>query len=479
MSRQNSFSPAERKFITKNSISGGVIDTGIIMDNRSPMKNGAVKVWVDGSKSPMHDPDGWITVNYGLQWYGKTEEIGDNNSFETNPKSYGMNFPAIDIGTRIAFFTTKTGRSYYFCHLPDQNMQGMIPGIHYEKMDGVNEPVTEYNPNIGETAKAIFLPLSDGIKKQGLDKDMLRGFSSASPKREIPSRAFGILTSRGSQFVMDDGFIEGEIGDNWETTPIPPFDQPIVSNSLQPRQSEMIRLRTRSGAQLLISETSGHIYMINRDGTVWVELNNSGNFDVWTVNGCTFRTNGSINIRADKDINIEAGENLNMRAVAGNITQNAGNNLQYQITGTYNLSCAGVGFTTPTMDISGTVSAPFMIADKFQIGPAIAPVEPVVPEPASQPDADGGTLETIITRLLYKEPCLVHDECAEVIYTTENNNSLVVPAGSFANTNVKTQVAMQEASKTFTEIRKGGIIYCDSISGEHAEFDEKTGKRLK
>jgi len=479
MSNRNIVSKAEQEVFNRSSLENGGIETGIIMDNRSPMKNGAVKIWVDGSSSPMNNPNGWITANYALQWYGCTSSLSANNTFEENPKSYGMNFPAVDIGTRVAFFTTKSGRSFYFAHIPSINMQGMIPGIHYEKIDGNNEPVTEYNKNISEDSKAVFLPLSEGIKKQGLDKDMLRGYSSASPKREIPSRAFGILTSRGSQFVLDDGFIEGEIGDDWTNTPIPPIETPNVSNNLEKRQSEMIRLRTRSGAQILISETCGHIYMINKDGNVWVELNNTGNFDVWSLNGCTFRTNGSINMRADQDINIEAGKNINFKAVEGNITQNAGTNIMYKITGEYNISANSVGFTTPNFNISGLVTAPAMTTDKFTIGPAVAPNETIVPETSELDDAENGKLDTIITRLLYKEPCLVHDEVAEVIYTTENNNSMVVPEGSFGNTNVKSQIDIENAEKTYTEYRKNGVIYCDSISGEHAEFDEKTGKRLK
>ena len=478
MADRNSFTRKEREYYKNHSSSSGGIETGIIMDNRSPMKNGAVKIWVDGSASPKNDPSGWITANYALQWYGCTSSLSDNNSFEENPKSYGMNFPAVDIGTRVAFFTTKNGRSYYFAHIPAQNMQGMIPGIHYEKADSGNEPMTEYNRNIGEDAKAIFEPLSNGIKNQGLEKDMLRGFSSASPKREIPSRAFGILTTRGSQFVMDDGFIEGEGGDNWENTPIPPIDTPNVSNNLEARQSEMIRLRTRSGAQILISETSGHIYMINRDGNVWVELNNSGNFDVWALNGCNFRTNGTVNIRADGDINLEAGKNINMKAVEGNITQNAGNQFLYQSTGEYNISASKVGFTTPNFDVSGLITAPAMTTDAFTVGPANPPTAPEMPQSSGQTDSGDSSLDTIITRLLYREPCLVHDDVAEVIYTTENNNSMVVPAGSFANTNVKSQIQEEKSEQTFTEERKNGKIICTSISGEVAIFDEKTEKRI-
>lgn len=477
MSSQNIITAKEKKMYASSGSSP--IETGIIMDNRSPMKNGAVKVWVDGSNYEMNDPNGWVTVEYAPSWYGCTPCTTANNTFEEDPKSYGMNFPAVDIGTRIAFFRTKMGRNYYFCHIPSQNMQGMIPGIHYEEVDGKNEPVTEYNKNLGETAKAIFKPLSDGLKKQGLDKDMLRGLSSASPKREIPSRAYGILSTRGQQIVIDDGFIEGEIGDNWEKTPIPPINTDNVANNTTPRQSEMIRFRTRSGAQILISETSGHIYMINRDGNVWVELNNSGNFDVWSLNGCNFRTNGTFNIRADKDINIEAGNNINLRASNGNLTQFAGGSLMYQSTSDYNISASKVGFTTSNFDVSGKITAPEMTTDKFTIGEATPPTAPVIPEVASKQDYGAGTLNTIITRLLYKEPCLVHDDVVEVIYTTENNNSLVVPEGSFTNTNVKTQIEAEEAKLGYREWRSDGIIHCQSISGEYAEFDEKTEKRIK
>ena len=479
MANQNLITKAERLMFQK--ASGNAIETGIIMDNRSPMKNGAVKVWVDGSNYRMNDPNGWVTVEYAPSWYGCTPCTTANNTFEENPKSYGVNFPAVDIGTRIAFFRTQSGRNYYFCHIPSQNMQGMIPGIHYEEINGVNEPVTEYNKNLGETAKSVFKPLSDGLKKQGLDKDMLRGLSSASPKREIPSRAFGFLSTRGQQLVIDDGFIEGEIGDNWEKTPLveKPTSKNNVANSTTPRQSEMIRLRTRSGAQILISETTGHIYLINKDGNVWVELNNSGNFDVWSSNGCTFRTNGTMNIRADQDINIEAGNNINLRAASGNITQNAGGSINYQCTTDYNISATKMQVTATNFDVSGIITSPMITTDKFTLGAASVPTKPDVPSPSSKQDYGDSTLDTIVTRLLYKEPCLVHDEVVEVTYTTENNNSLIIPEGSYTNTNVKTQVEAEATKQGYKEWRSNGIIHCQSVSGEYAEFDEKTEKRIK
>ena len=71
-----------------------------------------------------------------------------------------------------------------------------------------------------------------------LENDNIRGLTDASARRESPSNVFGILTPDGNQFVMDDG------------------------------EQQLIRLRTKSGAQILLDETNGNVYLINKKGII-------------------------------------------------------------------------------------------------------------------------------------------------------------------------------------------------------------------
>ena len=121
-------------------------------------------------------------------------------------------------------------------------------------------------------------------EEQGLDKDAIRGLTSSSARRETPSKVFGILTPDANQFVMDDG------------------DQ------------QLIRLRTKSGAQILLDETNGSVYIINKKGSGFVEIDDAGKIDVWANDSISLRSHKDINLRADRDLNIESGRNINIRA---------------------------------------------------------------------------------------------------------------------------------------------------------------------
>ena len=64
----------------------------------------------------------------------------------------------------------------------------------------------------------------------------------------------GVLTPQGQQFVMDDN----------------------VTN-------QFIRLRTKSGAQILLHDNTGCIYIISRDGNNWIEMDADGHLDVFAA----------------------------------------------------------------------------------------------------------------------------------------------------------------------------------------------------
>ncbi|RYE98162.1 MAG: hypothetical protein EOO77_37740, partial [Oxalobacteraceae bacterium] len=58
--------------------------------------------------------------------------------------------------------------------------------------------------------------------------------------------------------------------------------------------NEIIRLRTKSGVQLLLHETTGYIYMISKKGNSWMEISDEG---------INMYSRGSINMRAEGGIN--------------------------------------------------------------------------------------------------------------------------------------------------------------------------------
>jgi hypothetical protein len=179
---------------------------------------------------------------------------------------------------------------------------------------GKEIPVAEYNKwnktntNPDQVTRPYEKTKFQGLGNQGLILDQGRGVTTSSARREAPSNVFGILTpgpvvdktaapnnirrKGGSSFIMDDG--DG---------------------------TEYIQLATKTGAQIRIDETNGFVYLINRDGTAWVQMDKEGNVDIFGAKNVSMRAQRDFNIRADRNVNIEAGQNIFMKAAMDTVEE--------------------------------------------------------------------------------------------------------------------------------------------------------------
>lgn len=290
---------------------------GFIKDVADVQKNGRLRVWIPEFGSAPDNIDGWIIVNYCSPFAGATnvETISttDFKSFEGTQTSYGMWMVPPDINNQVLvmFINGDPGRGIWIGSLYNQFMNNMVPGMasdtNNHQYPGKNIPVAEYNKNNtantdpDQATSPYQATKFKGLGNQGLINDTFRGVTGSSARRESPSKVFGILTpgpvvtkgtsadkirrKGGSSFIMDDA--EG---------------------------SEYVQLATKSGAQIHINETNGFVYMINRDGTSWVEMDQNGNISIFGAKNISMRAQRDFNIRADRNINIEAGQNIFMKA---------------------------------------------------------------------------------------------------------------------------------------------------------------------
>lgn len=302
----------------------------IVVSTSDLQKNGRIKIRLINANANVdfideNDPQNYldITVLWSSPFAGATNikdtvETGDEVSELTDPdkqyegtqKSYGMWMIPPHPGNRVLvmFISGDISKGVIVGCMYQSFMNHMVPGIAKAKTFNEGKqlevPVAEYNKASkeadsvdwkvkraldGETPtdnvkRPSHTPHYNGLKEQGLDKDALRGLTSSSARRESPSQVFGILTPGGHQFVMDDA------------------DQKLV------------RLRTTSGAQILLDESNGNVYIINKKGTGFVEIDNNGKIDVWANDSISIRSHKDINLRADRDLNIESGRHVNIRA---------------------------------------------------------------------------------------------------------------------------------------------------------------------
>lgn len=273
-----------------------------VMNNIDALKLNRVQVWIPAFGSEETDEDSWLTARPSSPFAGITPNNGVTSDFDKAQKSYGMFAPVPDIGSTvvIGFLDGRITEPVVLGSLFRDNMIHALPGIgngRYKDENGnvTSGPVTEHNhlnatENIEERIRHRVL--DDAIKKQGLSTDPYRGFSSSTSQRESPSRVTGILTRGQQQFVLDDGDTDGN--------------------------NRLIRLRTRNGAQLLLSDSCGFIYAISKDGQSWLELGNDGSVNIYGAQSISVHSGKDLNLVAQGAVNIE-GNDVNIKSRTSDI----------------------------------------------------------------------------------------------------------------------------------------------------------------
>lgn len=271
--------------------------------------NGKLWVWLVSSNTNENLQENWFSVIYASPFAGSTDpnavDRQATQSFSGTQKSYGFFAVPPDLNNfvLVGFANGDENQGYWFSCLYKDTLTHMIPGISSGKSFSSNGPLAEMNVYSAQSSsnpkvnplRPIYEPLFNGLTTQGLINDPLRGAGTSSVWRDNTPSVQGWLTPGGNQLIFDDK-----------------------------ADAQLIRIRTKSGAQVLISETDGSIYAISRDGKSWLELNNNGNIDMYS--------GGSISMRADDNINISAGNGVFIQTDSSdiNIKSGGGTNISSQ-----------------------------------------------------------------------------------------------------------------------------------------------------
>lgn len=351
------------------------------------------------------------TVRYMSPFAGQTsiDFVGEDETYDNAQKSYGMWMVPPDVGTTVVcfFINGDPSRGYWIGCVRDEGMNFMTPGIAATSFaydsQGTRVPTAEYNKVVlpvgnsdGTKNPKAQHPLKDVLEAQGLLLDDIRGITTSSARREVPSHVFGISTpgpldkrpnapkatigkdehkipgapiSRlgGTTFVMDDGddkFIR--------KTPAgegPPeyagVEQNETGGDKTIPHNELVRIRTRTGHQILLHNSEDLIYIGNAKGTTWIELSSNGKIDIFATDSISIRTKADFNFYADRDINFEAKRNINIKAgeemqVETGLDHNVivGRNGKLTVTGNMDMNVTGnYKETAARIDMNGPVAA--------------------------------------------------------------------------------------------------------------------------
>jgi D-alanyl-D-alanine carboxypeptidase len=356
MAQNNVYSSRFSKYYDRDKVPGVRYDTatqlGVVKDNLSAARDGRLRVWIPDFGGDENNSLFWRTVSYANPYMGSTyqPQSSQNNNFTGVVHTYGMWMTPPDVGNQVlcTFVNGDPERGFWFACVQAGVSNWMTPAVaasaaNVDKttvsadikasiLPDTNVPpqvlpVAEFNENIDGSLNSVFYNNKKPIHefqanilfKQGLDRDGVRGAISSSAQRETPSHVFGISTpgraltkdpaddpdyvnkvnsgsitldqyavptrKGGHSFVMDDGDTSGK--------------------------DQLMRFRTAGGHQLLMNDSESVIYFAHKDGTSWLEIDETG-IKAYTAGDYSVRAEGVFNLHADKGINIHSGGSINM-----------------------------------------------------------------------------------------------------------------------------------------------------------------------
>lgn len=365
---------------------------GIVKNNTDPQNMNRLSVWIPEMGGDPKDETSWFIVSYASNFAGATPPTDlkkDGTDMDSSQKSYGMwmQQPHVENEVLVCFANGDTSRGYWFACLYPQNMNHMVPGLPAntptDKSNGDIVPVVEYNKwsNVSpkDPPRPSFTPLAQGLKTQGLSTDKERGPSNAGARRESPTMVMGLLSQNQNSVHIDDH-----------------------------PDSECIRMRTRSGVQVLIHETSGYVYVCSKAGN-WLEVSDSG-IDMFSQQSLSVRSAIDLNFHADRNIIFNAGGAISMKSgkaitldVAANLEIKVGANANLQVASKLAMSGSSIS------EKAGTITRDGSISDN---GGGSQTASAAVPAAGGLADVDSSgnkkTTNTIVSRMPSHEPWASH-----------------------------------------------------------------------
>lgn len=409
------------------------------------------------------------TVSYLSPFSGSTSrrfEGPNPSAFNDVQKSYGFWMIPPDVGTRVMviFIDGDPNQGYWIGCVQDRFQNHMIPGIAASRQSHITEeqrrnygtdylPVAELHKssrqgaqdNVIRSIKKPVHPFADRLVEQGLLLDTIRGVTSSSARREVPSQVFGISTPG----PLDPNGRKGKIGyrDNNITAPIGRVGGTtfVMDDGDSQGENELVRLRTRTGHQILLHNSQDLIYIANSKGTAWIELTSNGKIDIFAQDSVSIHTENDFNFRADRDIHIEAGRDIHIKAKRNMETNVNGyayivvdKNHQIRVGGSYDLNVAGHNYQT-SGGSNETRAGGYIIETAPQIhmnGPsaATATIPAPLPEfklPNRKPNAGWANnnfyktqdISSIMKRVPTHEPWDHHENVNESQFTPGQTNA--------------------------------------------------------
>ena len=220
-------------------------------------------------------------------------------------RSYGMSCHPPAPGTEVVILFTGTDQEGIMIGvLPDTGRNSSIGDNTVAFAEGEQGVAHTYDTSAVVSQDKNTRPrheLTGAVANQGLGLDSLRGLSSSGARRESPSNVFGFNTPSGHSLVLDDGTTK-----NSDASLAPDKER-------KEGLSNLVRLRSAGGAQMLFNDSAGIVYVINQAGNSWVQLDSDGKIDIYSSGDISMHTENDMNLHVGGDFSLDA-DAINMKA---------------------------------------------------------------------------------------------------------------------------------------------------------------------
>jgi hypothetical protein len=321
---------------------------GIVKSNQDPTYMGRLAVNIPTLTKTYQPTTGQlITCEYLSPYYGakttKYIEDKDPYSYQGSQHSYGMWMvpPDIDSKVLVIFVEGRPDQAFWIGCIQDPLVNHMIPGIAATDKTGMPStsgesdskqsmygtdvlPAGEINRNMldsvgGRPADPVLKrpihPFAETLRQQGLVQDNVRGTTTSSARRETPSNVFGISTPGRRDPSSAEKIVGVRDSQNKEILDRLTGHTFVMDDGDQKGDNQLIRLRSASGHQILLHDTTGVVYIANGSGNVWMEFSANGSIDIYAGGGVNIRSRGDMNFHSDTNINMFARKQIKLSSV--------------------------------------------------------------------------------------------------------------------------------------------------------------------
>jgi len=385
------------------------ISVGRIVDTNDPMQMGRVRVYIAGLDRNFVNVGDLPFAIYSSPFAGhqQVQSRGpEDGVYTTGPVAYGMfNIPKVGTDVLVAHLNGDPSYRIWFGALYGLLLSGTIPHGRYSfnnpkaaeagDLDGplsaTEDPIQPlYANQTSAYTRTTAIASNDGAIDTTPRKNFewrVRGadFQAAglgNIQKNIPSQKVSKLADdRNYVYTEEDGteFHQGNFTQGYATSRIEPnatYDPNLVDGgqNLDPQtyswttpgfssiamddrpENARIRLRTGTGHQIILDDTNERIYISTVEGNNWIEMDQSGNIDIYAARRVSIHSNMDVNITCDATFRVYAKEGIHLtsegevRITSGDVMQlksgndiltNAAGDINTQSTGNININSGG------------------------------------------------------------------------------------------------------------------------------------------